>query len=147
MAGNSHAVSTGVYLQDMIVGFQHYAPHTAAPIPMSPPGGSRSSRKSTDSYLVTVDILSAGKKCGSVRYPLVLIGNLNRVLQRTSFYQAVEESGPPLFAAFFVCDDGGSAGEPFVAFEDFLGQVRICDVCFITTWYEPEKAVSPMERR
>ena len=63
------------------------------------------------------------------------------------FYQAVEESSPPLLAAYFVCDDGCSVGEPSVALEDFLGQVRIRDVCFITSSYEPEKAVSPMERR
>ena len=146
MAGNSHAVGMGVYLQDMVVSFRHYAHRTADPIPVSPPGGSGSSRESTDSYLVTVDTISAGKKCGSVRYPLVLVGNLSGVLQRTSFYQAVEENGPPLFAAFFVCDDGGSVGEPFVALEDFLGQVRICDVWFIKTWYKPEKAVSPVEK-
>ena len=118
-----HAVSTGAYLQDMVVCFRHHAPRTAAPIPVSPPGGS--GRKGTDSYLVTVDIISAGKKCGSVRYPLVLVGNLNGVLKRTSFYQAVEESDPPLLAAFFVRDDGGSVGEPFVTLEDFLGQVGI----------------------
>ena len=95
MEGNPHAVSTRAYLQDMV-----------------------------DSYLVTVDIMSAGKKCGSVRYPLVLVGNLNGVLKRTSLYQAVEESGPPLLAAFFVRDDGGSVGEPFVTLEDFLGLRR-----------------------
>ena len=77
MAANSQAVGAGAYLQDMVVGFRHYAPRTVVPIPVSPLGGSGSSRKSTDSYLVTVDIISAGKKCGSVRYPLVLVGNLN----------------------------------------------------------------------
>ena len=76
-----------------------------------------------------------------------LVGNLNGVLKRTSFYQAVEESDPRLLAAFFVRDDGGSLGEPFVTLEDFLGQVGICDVYFIMTWYEPEKAISPVERR
>ena len=134
-------------LQDMVVYFRHHAPCTVAAIPVSPPGGSGSGRKSTDSYLVTVDIISAGKKCGSVRYPLMLVGNLIGVLKRTSFYQAVEESGPSLHAAFFVRNDGGSVGEPFVTLEDFIGQVGICDVCFITTWYEPEKAISPVERR
>ena len=78
MAGNSHAMSAGAYLQDIVVGFRHYAPRMAAPIPVSPPGGSGSSREITDSYLVTVDIIYAGKKCGSVRYPLVLVGNLRK---------------------------------------------------------------------
>ena len=63
-AGNSRAMGAGAY--------------------------SGASRESTDSYLVTVDIISAGKKCGSVRYPLVLVGNLNGVLKHTSFYQAME---------------------------------------------------------
>ena len=125
----------------MVVCFRYHAPRTAAPIPVSPPGGSGSGRKGTDPYLVTVDIISAGKKCGSVRYPLVSVDNLNGVLKRTSFYQAVEESGPPLLAAFFVRDGGSFAGEPFVTLDDFLGQVGICDVYFITTWYEPEKAI------
>ena len=96
MEGNLHVVDAGAYLQDIVVGFRHYAPRTADPIPVSPPGDSGSSRKSTDSHLVTVDLISAGKKCGSVRYPLVLVGNLNGVLKRTSFYQAVKESSPRL---------------------------------------------------
>ena len=139
MAGTPHAVSTGAYLQDMVVCFRHHASRTAAAIPVSAPRGSRSGTKGIDSYLATVCIISTGKKCGSIRYPLVLVGNLNGVLKRTSLYQAVEESGPPLLAAFFVRDDGGSVGEPFVTLEDFLGQVGICDVCFITTWYEPRE--------
>ena len=69
------------------------------------------------------------------------------MLERTPFYQAVEESSPPLLAAFFVCDDGRYVGEPSVTLEDFLGQVRIHDVYFITSSYEPEKANSPVERR
>ena len=89
------------------------------------------SHEGTDSYLMAVDIISAGKKGGSVCYPLVLVGNLNGVLERTPFYQAVEESSPPLLAAFFDCDDGRSVGEPSVTLEDF----------------EPEKAVSPVERQ
>ena len=101
MAGNSHAVSTGTYLQDMVVCFRHHTPRAVTPILVSPPGGSGCGRNGTDSYLVTIDIFSAGKKCGNVRYPLVLVGNLNGVLKRTSFYQAVEKSGPPLLAAFF----------------------------------------------
>ena len=96
---------------------------------------------------MAVVIIPAGKKCGSICYPLVLVGNLNGVLERTPFYQAMEESSPPLLAAFFVCDDGRSVGEPSVTLEDFLGQVRIRDVCFIMPSYEPEKAVSPVERR
>ena len=147
MAGNSHAVGLGAYLQDMVVGLRHYAPRPTAPIPVSPPDGSGSGREGTDSYLMAADIIPAGKKCGSVCYPLVLVGNLNGVLVRTPFYQAVEESSPPLLAVFFVCDDGRSVGEPSVTLEGFLGQVRIRDVCFITPSYEPEKAVSPMERR
>ena len=147
MAGNSHAVDSGAYLQDMVVGLRHYAPRPTAPIPVSPPGVSGSGRAGTDSYLMAVDIIPAGKKCGSVYYPLVLVGNLNGVLERMPFYQAVKESSPPLLAAFFVCDDGRSAGKPPVTLEDFLGQVRIRDVCFITPSYEPEKVVSPVERR
>ena len=68
MAGNPHAVSTGAYLQDMVVCFRHHASRTAALVPVSPPGGSGSGRKGTDSYLVTVNIISAGKKCGSIRW-------------------------------------------------------------------------------
>ena len=59
MTGNSHTVGTGAYLQDMVVGFRHYAPRTAAPIPVSPASGSGSSRESTHSYLVIVYIISA----------------------------------------------------------------------------------------
>ena len=65
----------------------------------------------------------------------MLVGNFNGVLKYMPFYQAVEESGPRLFAAFFVRDDGGSVSEPFVALENFLDQVRICDTYFISTWY------------
>ena len=131
MAGNSHAVGSGAYLQDMLVGLRHYAPRPTVPISVSPPGGSGSGREGTDSYLMLVDIITAGKKCGSVCYPLVLVGNLDGVLERTSFYQAVEESSPLLLAAFFVCDNGRFVGEPSVTLKDFLGQVRIRDVCFI----------------
>ena len=97
--------------------------------------------------LMAVDMIPLGKKYGSVCYPLVLVGNLNGVLERTPFYQAVDESSTPLLAAFFVCDDGRSVGEASVTLDDFLGQVRIRDICFITPSYEPEKAVSPVERR
>ena len=107
MAGNSHAVGSGAYLQDIVVGLRHYAPHPTVRIPVSPPGCSGSGREGTDSYLMAVDIIPAGKKCGSVCYP-VLVGNLNGVLERKPFYQAVEESSPPLLAAYFVCDDGRS---------------------------------------
>ena len=82
MAGNSHDVSAGAYLQDMVVDFRHHVPRTAAPILVSPVGGSGSSRDSTDSYLVPVDIISAGNQCGSVCYLLVLVGNLSGVLKR-----------------------------------------------------------------
>ena len=75
MAGNPHAMGSGAYLQDMVVGLRHYAPRPAAPIPVSPPGGSGSGREGTDSYLMAVDIIHAGKKCGSVSYPLVLVSN------------------------------------------------------------------------
>ena len=56
MAGTSHAVGSGAYLQDMVVGLRHYAPRPIAPIPVSPPGGSGSGREGTDSYLMAVDI-------------------------------------------------------------------------------------------
>ena len=59
----------------------------------------------------------------------------------------MEVSGPPFFAAFFVRDVGGTVGEPFVALKNFLGQVRICNACFISTWDEPEKVVLPVERQ
>ena len=81
---------------------------------------------------MTVDIISAGKKYGSVRYPLVLIGKLNGVLKRTPCYQAVEEIDPPLSAALFVRYDGVPNGEPFITLENFVNQVRIRDVSYIS---------------
>ena len=73
MAGNSHIVGSGAYLQNMVVGLRHYAPRPTAPIPVSPPCGSGSGREGTDSYVMAVDIIPAGKKCSSVCYPLVLV--------------------------------------------------------------------------
>ena len=54
--------------------------------PVSPLAGSDFGKKGTNSYVMTVDIISAGKKSVSIRYPLVLVGNLIGVLKRKLLY-------------------------------------------------------------
>ena len=95
-------MSVESYLQDIVVGLWDNAPCRTASIPVSLLGGSSYGTKDTDSYLMTVDIISASKKCD---YPLTLIGNLNGVHKCMPFYQATEESGAPLFQ-LFVRNDG-----------------------------------------
>ena len=48
----------------------------------------------------------------------------------------MQESGPLLLAVLFVRNDGVSIGELFITIENFLGQVRVDDVTFISARHE-----------